>query len=254
MPTRASADARLGSGYAARVLELRSSRALGWSKGKAPAVVVGRLLGARVAIAILLVAGAWDATVARADGLEVYAPLEQEPVWALDVHASAIFPIERGAVCPAGASCVLGGGFGAGAYLLRRSPDGVGLLVGYEVWFFNGGGVYEVGALHSLRLGVRWTLDNRSIVQPLLQATVGAVLLTDPAQASTAGGLVGAGTGLEIEVTRDVALSLTAELAFFSVAAFRTRDGADRAADFGVNVALETSAGLVVVLGSSGVR
>jgi len=193
-------------------------------------------------------------TTARADGLEVYAPLEQEPVWALEVHASAIFPIERGAICPSGSSCLLGGGFGAGAYLLRRDPDGIGLLVGYQVWLLDGGGVYEVGALHSLRLGVRWTIDNSSIVQPLLQATVGAVLLTDPAQATTAGGVVAGGAGMEIELAPDVSLSLTAELAFFSVAAFQTRDGAVRAADFGVNVALETSAGLVVVLGSSAVR
>lgn len=193
-------------------------------------------------------------TTARADGLEVYAPLEQEPVWALEVHASAIFPLERGAICPSGSSCLLGGGFGAGAYLLRRDPDGIGLLVGYQVWLLDGGGVYEVGALHSLRLGVRWTIDNSSIVQPLLQATVGAVLLTDPAQATTAGGVVAGGAGMEIELAPDVSLSLTAELAFFSVAAFQTRDGAVRAADFGVNVALETSAGLVVVLGSSAVR
>jgi hypothetical protein len=232
------------------VLWLVGSLVSGWSQeaSRSPA-------WARLAIAVL-VGGTLtlEVVTARADGLEVYAPLEQEPVWALEVHASTIVPLERSAICPAGSSCVLGGGFGAGAYLLRRNPDGIGLLVGYEVWLLDGGGVYEIGALHSLRLGVRWTLDNRSIVQPLLQATVGAVLLTDPAQASTAGGLVAAGTGIEIELTRDVALSLTAELAFFSVAAFRTRDGADRALDFGVNVALETTAGLVVVLGSSGVR
>lgn len=244
---RASPDTGCGSGYAPRVLGRCRSDSSGWSWG--------RTIGTRCSaiVALLCVIGLGH-PAARADGLEVYAPLEQEPVWALEVHASAIFPIERGAVCPSGSSCVLGGGFGAGAYLLRRSPDGIGLLVGYEVWLLDGGGVYEVGALHSLRLGVRWTIDNSSIVQPLLQATVGAVLLTDPGQASTAGGLVATGTGMEIELSRDVALSLTAELAFFSVAAFRTRDGAERAADFGVNVALETTAGLVVVLGSSGVR
>lgn len=222
-----------------------------WAGSQVP---IGAARAIASTLALLWVGLVVGVGAARADGIEVYGPLEQEPVWALEVHGSAIFPLERGAVCPSGSACLLGGGFGAGAFLLRRSPDGIGFLVGYEVWLLDGGGVYEVGALHSLRLGVRWTIDNSSIVQPLLQATAGAILLTDPAQASTAGGMVAAGTGLEIELTRDVSLSFAAELAFFSVAAFRTRDGADRAADFGVNVALETSAGLVVVLGSTGVR
>ncbi len=236
------------SGYARVVLERVGCRVSGCASP------TSRRSWVTIAASIVLAIGALGASGARADGLEVYGPLEQEPVWTLDVHGAAVFPIERGTICPSGSSCVLGGGFGAGAFLLRRSPDGIGLLVGYEVWLLDGGGVYEVGALHSLRLGVRWTLDNSSIVQPLIQATAGALLLTDPAQASTAGGLLTAGAGMEIELTRDVALNLSAELAFFSVAAFRTRDGADRASDFGVNVALETTAGLVVVLGSTGVR
>lgn len=193
-------------------------------------------------------------SVGRADGLSVYPPEEQDAIYALEIHGGAIFGLEESTVCPAGADCVFGGGFGIGGLLIRRAPDGIGLVVGYEVWLLDGGGVYEVAALHSLRLGVRWTIDVSSRVQPLLQATAGAMLLTDPAQATTAGGLVTAGGGLEVELTANVSVSLLAELAFLSVAPFRTRDGVVRAADFGVNVDLMTTAGLVIVLGDTGAR
>ena len=141
-----------------------------------------------------------------------------------------------------------------GGLLLRRSPDGIGLLVGYEVWLLDGGGVYEIAALHALRLGLRWTLDVRSRVQPFLQATAAALLLTDPGQATSGGGGITVGGGMEIEMTADVSFALAAELAFLSVGAFQTRDGVLRARDFGVNVALEMTAGLVIVLGSTGAR
>jgi hypothetical protein len=191
---------------------------------------------------------------ARADGLEVYPPDQQSEVYALEVHGAVVLPLEASTVCPAGGDCVIGGGFGAGGIFVRRTPDGIGLLVGYEVWLLDGNGVYEVAALHSLRLGVRWILDDSSRVQPLLQATAGAILLTDPGQATSAGGMLTVGGGMEIELTTDVSVSLAAELAFLALAPFRTRDGVDRAANFGVNVALETTVGLIVLLGQSGAR
>jgi hypothetical protein len=210
----------------------------------------------RGAIACLaLVGSAWVCPrSAEADGLTVYPPEEQDAVYALEVHGAAIVPLERSTLCPSGADCVFGGGFGVGGLLLRRSPDGIGLLVGYEVWLLDGGGVYEIAALHALRLGLRWTLDVRSRVQPFLQATAAALLLTDPGQATSGGGGITVGGGMEIEMTADVSFALAAELAFLSVGAFQTRDGVLRARDFGVNVALEMTAGLVIVLGSTGAR
>jgi hypothetical protein len=194
------------------------------------------------------------ASPARADGLEVYAPRQQNPTYALEVHGGVLFPLETTQVCPPGGDCVVGAGFGLGTLLVRQEPDGVGLLLGYEVWLLDGNTVYEVTALHSIRFGLRWVLDTSSRVQPLLLATVAALLLTDPAEARSAGAMVTVGAGMEIELTADVSVSLAAELGLSSLAAFRTPDGVDRARDFGVNVTLQTTAGLIILLGDSSAR
>lgn len=191
---------------------------------------------------------------ARAEGLEVYPAEEQDPSFALEVHGAVVLPFERSAVCPTAGACVLGTGFGAGGYFLGRLPIGLSLLAGYEVWLLDGGGVYEVSAIHSLRVGLRWILEPSARVQPYLQGTLGGLLLTDPAQASTAGGLVTLGAGLEVELTESVALNFCGALDLFSLAAFSTRDGLTRARDFGVNVGLEVQAGVVIQLGASGAR
>lgn len=205
-----------------------------------------------LAIACLAVLAA--PATASADGLNVYPAEEQDAVYALEVHGAAILPLEQSTVCPAGSDCVLGTGFGIGGFFLRRSPDGIGLLAGYEVWLLDGGGVYEISALHSVRLGVRWSLDVSQRAQPFLQATLGGLLLTDPGQATTAGGIVTVGGGTEVELTDTVSVSLGAELTFLSVAPFSTRDGTLRARDFGVNVGLEIHGGVVVLLGAIGAR
>lgn len=191
---------------------------------------------------------------ARAEGLEVYPAEEQDPSFALEVHGAVVMPFERSAVCPAAGECVLGTGFGAGGYFLGRLPGGLSLLAGYEVWLLDGGGVYEVSAIHSLRVGLRWILDPSARAQPFLQGTLGGLLLTDPAQASTAGGLVTLGAGLEVELTEAVALCFSGALDLFSLAGFATRDGVVRARDFAVNVGLEVQAGVVIQLGASGAR
>lgn len=209
-----------------------------------------RSLVAGLAVAVALAAP----RAAAADGLEVHPAEEQDWVYALEVHGALVLPFERSTVCPSGGDCVLGNGFGVGGFFVGRSPDGVGLIAGYEVWLLDGGGVYEIAALHSIRLGVRWILDLSSRAQPFLQGTIGAALLTDPGQATTAGGLVTLGGGLEVELTETVSLTFGAELAFLSVAPFSTRDGLARARDFGVNVGLEVHGGVVVLLGATGAR
>jgi hypothetical protein len=203
----------------------------------------------------LLLAALWLAPrPARAEALEVYPAEAQDPSFALEVHGAVVLPFERAVVCPAAGECVLGTGFGAGGYFLGRLPEGLSLLAGYEVWLLDGGGVYEVSAIHSLRVGVRWILDPSARVQPFLQGTLGGLLLTDPAQASTAGGLVTVGAGLEVELTESVALSFCGALDLFSLAPFATRDGLVRGRDFGVNVGLEVQAGVVIQLGTSAAR
>lgn len=175
-------------------------------------------------------------------------PSTLEPTYHLEVHGAAILPIERQNLCPAGFGCVLGGGFGAGAFIERRAADGLGLLVGYQVWLLDSGGVYEVGAVHTLRLGVRWIVDANARVHPFFELMAGAVLITDPGEARTGGGLVSLGAGLEVELTETVAVTVGLDAWAVAVGAFRTRDGAARATDFGVNLLSQLRVGLGVVL------
>lgn len=172
-----------------------------------------------------------------------------EPTLHLEVHGAAVLPLERQNLCPAGFGCILGAGFGAGALVERRAADGVGLLVGYAVWLVDTGGVYEVGAVHCLRLGVRWVIDQSSRVHPFLEVMGGGLLVTDPLQALTGGGLVSLGGGVEVELTETVGVSVALELWGLAVGPFHTRDGARRAADFGVNVLGQLRVGLTVVIG-----
>lgn len=177
------------------------------------------------------------------------APRELDPIFLLDVHGAAILPVERSAICPPGYGCVMGAGFGAGVTAEHRAADGVGLLVGYDASLLDAAGIYEVAVVHTLRLGVRWVIDASTRVHPFVEILGGALLVTDPLEARTGGGLLTAAAGAELELTEDVAVSLALELWALSVGSFRTRDGAQRATDFGVSVMSQLRVGLVVLFG-----
>lgn len=182
-------------------------------------------------------------------------PSTLAPTYHLEVHGAAMLPIERQNVCPPAAAiprvgCVLGAGFGVGGLVERRGADGVGLLVGYQVWLLDSGAVYEVGAVHTLRIGVRWVIDATARVHPFLEVLIGALLLTDPGEARTGGGLLSLGAGMEVELTETVAVTVGLDLWAFAVGTFRsTRDDVLRAADFGVNLVSQLRVGLGVLFG-----
>lgn len=210
------------------------------------------------ALALLCVAGpvlvsvAWAPTSARAQHLVAPpAPTLLEPTYHLEVHGAPVLPIARENACPSGFGCVLGAGFAAGAFVERRAADGLGLLVGYQVWLLDTSGVYEVAAIHTIRLGLRWVIDSRTRVHPFLEVMGGALIFTDPGQAQTGGGLLSLGAGAEIELTETVAVTVALDVWAMAIGAFRTRDGALRAADFGINLVSQLRVGATVLFGDS---
>ncbi len=167
------------------------------------------------------------------------------------MHGGAEVPLERSAICPAGAGCVLGAGVVAGVRIERRSSDRVGLFAGYDFWLLDSDGVFELGALHAVRAGIRYVLDDSMMVHPFIEAAIGFLAFGDTANVVTLGGLVSAGGGAELELSESVAFVASLEAWLLSTGPFQTREGAIRADPFGVNIALQITIGVSVLVGPS---
>ncbi|GAB4195659.1 MAG: hypothetical protein OHK0013_02080 [Sandaracinaceae bacterium] len=198
-----------------------------------------------------------DARSAQQEPFAPPPPPEKTPDWwELEVGGSAIAPLERSAVCPGVTelgrvpSCVLNAGVGVGARVLYRTPEGLGWIVGYDLWVLDSANVYEVALAHAVRAGVRWVLDGTTRVQPWIGATIGVLLFGEPASIATGGGLVTAGAGLHAELSDDFAVLASAEARVMGLAPFQTADGARRADPFGVSVVLDVTVGAVVRFGA----
>jgi hypothetical protein len=177
------------------------------------------------------------------------APEEHEPTPAVSMNVAAVAPIERSTICPVGHDCVIGVGVGVGVQVEWRSADRVGLVAGYDFWLLDGNGVYELGALHASRVGLRYVVDDATRVHPFIDAAVGLLAFGDAANVATLGGLVTAGAGAEIELTESVAFVAALESWFFATGSFVTPDGAWRSSGFGVNAALQITVGIAIQVG-----
>jgi hypothetical protein len=167
----------------------------------------------------------------------------------VEIHGQVAAPFERSTICPPGADCVLGIGVGLGAQLEWRLPDRVGIFGAYDFWILDSAGVYEIGAAHALRGGVRYTFDDTALLHPFVDGSIGVLTFGETGLVATVGGLVAAGGGAELEISGSVSIVGAAELWLFSTAPFQTRDGALRAAGFGVTAVVQVTIGLAVALG-----
>lgn len=180
------------------------------------------------------------------------APHEHGGTLEVEIHGAPLVPLARDTICPPSAlQCVLGAGLGVGAQLEWRTAERVGLFAGYDFFMLDSGGVYELGTLHALRGGVRYTLDDSLVVHPFLDLAVGLLLFGDTANVAAGGGVVTAGGGAEMELSESVLFVTSAEVWMFATGPFTTRDGATRSADFGVNVALQLTVGVAILIGPS---
>ena len=179
------------------------------------------------------------------------APDDHPATLAVEVHGGANAPIERSTICPPSAGCVLGLGVGVGVLMERRTSDRIGLFAGYDFWLLDSNGVFELGALHAIRGGIRYVFDDSTMVHPFVDAAVGLMAFGDTASVATLGGLITAGGGAELELSESVLFVTSVETWLFATGPFETRDAVERASDFGVNVALQITIGISVLVGGT---
>ena len=181
------------------------------------------------------------------------APANREAELLVHVRAGAVIPLERSDVCPGEALCVLGAGADVGVEVERRWPMGFGVGVGYEAWFVDSGGVFELGTVQIVRAVLAYTFALDWSVHPRIHLGAGALVLGDTFSVSTVGGTLDFGSTLEIELTSEVALFFEASTTFFTTAPFTTsRDLTLRAEGLGINAALQLGLGLSILAETDG--
>ncbi len=168
----------------------------------------------------------------------------------LDIRGAAIVPLFRDTLCPGNHQCVLNGGVGVSVGVERRWADGWGFLSRYDVWILDAGALYEIGIMHSVRIGARYVIDAATNVHPYVEALAGFLAFGDTITVAAVGGSVTLSAGTEIELSDVLALDLGVELWTFATSFFATRDGVRRSDGFGANLALQIFLGLEVLLGT----
>ncbi len=175
-------------------------------------------------------------------------PAARPPILAGEVHTSAVVPVVQSGLCPRGAACIFGGGFGIGASLERRWPMGLGVTLGYDAWFLDSGGVYELALMQFLRAGVRWAFLPGNLVHPFVGADISALVLGDALRIATVGGAFGAEVGIEIELTVTISLRLALVPRILTTGSFVTpTDHVPRGEGREVDAAIALQAGLVLL-------
>ena len=178
-------------------------------------------------------------------------PEHRGPELIAQVHTGAVFPLERTDICPGDSLCVLGGGAVVGVEIERRWPFGLGVLVAYDAWFVDSGGVFELGVAQIVRAGVQYVFADEWSIHPAIHIGVGALVFGDTFSVSTVGGAAEAGASAEIELTESVALTVGAQTWLFTTTPFTTgRDRTRRSAGLGLNAALQLNVGLSILADS----
>jgi hypothetical protein len=154
------------------------------------------------------------------------APELAEPRFTFDVHTGFTAPLNNHPLCPSGAGCVLKSGGGVGGSAERRWAAGIGVLVGYDLWFLDTDSVYELGVQQILRAGIRYTMPTNVVFHPVFELSGGAMLYGDTFRVATVGGVFEGLAGSEFELSAAFGLRAGLGVRVFSHSAFRTeRDG-----------------------------
>lgn len=144
-------------------------------------------------------------------------------------------PIENHAICPSGASCLLNSG-GKFSLMLERRVNHFGLLVGYSAVAIDADGLFELGAMHELKAGLRYTFMEHLRLQPSVQLDGGAFVFGGIDSVVTTGGFVNVGIRLSFELTSTFFVVLGNEHALYTFLPFANRfDNVPRSKGFGVN-------------------
>lgn len=163
-----------------------------------------------------------------------------------EVHMGAMFPWRNRPLCPEGAACVFNGGGGIGGTLEKRWPAGMAIGFGYDAWFPNTKGIYDLGVMHGMRAQIRYLSARRSLVHPYIGGGVGANIFGDAVRVATVGWSLDVLLGLEVELSEVLGLQIGFPVRIFANDAFNTdRDRVERPS--GINVAQSIHLGVVVL-------
>lgn len=172
-------------------------------------------------------------------------------VFGAELHLAAVVPFVD-VLCPdegasgAASACLLNEGIGVGGTVERRWQFGGALLLGYDLSFLSGSGVYEVGVLQSLRVGAKWVAPLDTALKPYIEVAVGALLFGDSFTIATAGGCLQFGAGGELEFAENLSLVVGIVFRGFSTGSFITpNDMVSRGNDPGANLALMLQVGVL---------
>lgn len=180
-------------------------------------------------------------------------PDSLDPELLVDVGLGAVVPLERTDICPGDSLCVLGAGGVFRVEIERRWPIGIGILVGYDAWFVDSSGVFELGVVQIVYAGLRYTFATELDLHPSVHLGAGALVFGDTFLPSTVGGAAEAGADLELELTDSVALTGGVSLWLFTTSPFTTgRDRAMRSEGLGLNAALQLNLALSILADSGG--
>ena len=181
------------------------------------------------------------------------APDSREAELNVAIRLGAIAPIDQADICPGDSTCVLGAGASFGLEIERRWPLGIGILVAYDAWFVDSGGVFELGIVQAVLAGVRYTFLLDSIVHPSVHIGAGALVFGDTFLVETVGGALDLGVGAEFELTDSVVLAGGAAFWLFTTSPFVTgRDRTRRSEGLGLNIALQVYLGLTILADHGG--
>ncbi|MCS6856570.1 MAG: hypothetical protein NZM37_02550 [Sandaracinaceae bacterium] len=177
-------------------------------------------------------------------------PSELPAWWELEVSGAAIFALEMQGICPRGLECIFHNGFGLGATVLRREPQGLAWNLGYTAWVADGGAIYEAVGLHAFRAGLRQLLEMGFRIQPWIGAELAVLVLGDPLRPLTGGAGVTMLGGVHGELSAAFNLLFGGEVSLWSTLPFQSADGARRAEMPSFNLLSSLTVGVMVRLDS----
>jgi hypothetical protein len=161
------------------------------------------------------------------------APELAPPRLTIELHTGVVSPLENRGLCPADGGCVLQSGGGVGGTGEWRWPSGFGMLLGYDLSFFDTDAVFELGVQNALRTGLRFTAPTDIIFHPTFEVAGGGHLFGDTFQVATFGALVQVGAGAEVELSATYCMRASIGMRVLSHSRFRTaRDGVLRGDDY----------------------
>jgi hypothetical protein len=201
--------------------------------------------------ALLIGASALTASVARAESFEVPPdPRDRPPAWNVEPRLEVVFPVVVRRLCPDGAACPYGSGFGLGVLVERRYRSGVGLGLAYDLRFMDGDNLFELSTVQSLAGSFRYFFLPRSAAHPFVGVEVGAVLFGNTFQVSTGGVHVDGRAGVEIEASDVLSFTLYGTFrALYTVPFTSQPDAVRRSSSGGLDLTFSLGAGLALRFG-----